>query len=1212
MGGFIEEISFRPQAMPKFTKPAVPKPQMEVYTSSHAKTFGYNALPPAVTSLYSLVIAGSITGLAYLVGEKWFGGQGTTWSMCAIGLMTVIGIIAVIIVGRKAKRAEAARGEGFESALRGSASGWDSSVNDPAEIARLDDLRNNFQKGIQTFREYGKDFYSLPWYVIVGEPGSGKSEAIRRSELRFPEALQNKLQGTGGTFSMNWWFTNHAVILDTAGAMLMQPEAAARFEEFLTLLRTHRPACPINGMILTIPTDSLLSDPPAMAEHKARTIATQLAVIQKALDVRFPIYLMISKSDRMPGFREFFDAEGQAAFERQMMGWSNPAPLDEPFSSEKIYEAIDAIAWRLQSRALALIADPIPLNPTSRRLDEVDAVFHYPSTLRTLAPRVKLYLDVIFQTGTWAAKPPFFRGLFFTSALREGAQLDQQLAQALGMPLNQLPPEGIFKREKSVFLRDLFMEKIFQERGLVTRLFDIGAHLRKRLTTFYGATAALLILALGFAWIVKDRINDQLARDQSYWGAANSSWSNGTFLPVVTRSASYSDSEKLKHRPQWVWTAMDKRKGSESNLSLLQAIKNRAGEKINLAWVFKPVPEWRDFLTRRKQGFLTLFEGSVMKPVLDSARERMLWDTARAATTSAETQIRMANAYAQLLQLETWLDKKTGKEPDEKAWLEFFKGLLSYVLDDAPPGGLPEHETINPPETPPPQEVRIEELAKLAAEVYGHQVDLTKRKWMSEGAVEHLPTEESALAQGAGFLGNLRREAELDDQRTKQIAEAKQAALSRIQQAEAQLFRLNDEKPSGPRQTIETEGLRPFREAVANYERVANTNSGANRAVLSFTEVAATAKRIRETFELLNQEGPDGLKDAARIASRISDTGVAVDPGDQGEAEWRAARRRLGIYEDAFKAATPIDSGLSLRELIGQLGQKLAQAAQVTQQSQSTAPDPAAKSKEGAGEESAVTKTIVAYLKRFRGTPLIADVFKTYIGLLQATLDPRLKFPLVNCRAEHPDLTAFASDCDILTQIEKDGADLQRLAEGIYDCDERSQLLIIFQNLKPVFDIKNAIIQGTLKIQMSAVRPPRKEKKPIVTPIPTEGSSATAVVPPPVEEVDVGFTYLEISVNGQRQFDGQPTGRVETADFDGFSRVQIVLTLSASGMPDRRIPYSSPQRPWGLLREMANGDPKFEVTSEGHFFNIISKPMLPLRWPTRTGLGLGLSAEPRR
>ena len=71
------------------------------------------------------------------------------------------------------------------------------------------------------------------------------------------------MQGVGGTINMHWWFTNHAVILDTAGKMLFQeaqPGSTTEWIEFLGLLKKHRANCPINGMLLVIPADSLLKD----------------------------------------------------------------------------------------------------------------------------------------------------------------------------------------------------------------------------------------------------------------------------------------------------------------------------------------------------------------------------------------------------------------------------------------------------------------------------------------------------------------------------------------------------------------------------------------------------------------------------------------------------------------------------------------------------------------------------------------------------------------------------------------------------------------------------------------------------------------------------------------------------------------------------------------------------------------------------------------
>ena len=57
-------------------------------------------------------------------------------------------------------------------------------VTDPALRGRLEDLQRNFARGIEKFQTAGKDFYGLPWYVIAGEPGSGKTEAIRHSQAR--------------------------------------------------------------------------------------------------------------------------------------------------------------------------------------------------------------------------------------------------------------------------------------------------------------------------------------------------------------------------------------------------------------------------------------------------------------------------------------------------------------------------------------------------------------------------------------------------------------------------------------------------------------------------------------------------------------------------------------------------------------------------------------------------------------------------------------------------------------------------------------------------------------------------------------------------------------------------------------------------------------------------------------------------------------------
>ena len=76
--------------------------------------------------------------------------------------------------------------------------------------------------------------------------------------------------------------------------MLFEEVAAGstnEWKEFLGMLKKSRPNCPINGLILAIPTDSLIKNTSAEIEEKAKKIAVQLDEIQRSLDIRFPVFI---------------------------------------------------------------------------------------------------------------------------------------------------------------------------------------------------------------------------------------------------------------------------------------------------------------------------------------------------------------------------------------------------------------------------------------------------------------------------------------------------------------------------------------------------------------------------------------------------------------------------------------------------------------------------------------------------------------------------------------------------------------------------------------------------------------------------------------------------------------------------------------------------------------------------------------------------------
>ena len=96
----------------------------------------------------------------------------------------------------------------------------------------------------------------MPWYVIIGPPGTGKTTALRQSGLHFPIDLSDDLKGVGGTRNCDWFFTEDAVLIDTAGRYVEQesdPEVdAAEWLGFLDLLKKHRGQRALNGVIVTL------------------------------------------------------------------------------------------------------------------------------------------------------------------------------------------------------------------------------------------------------------------------------------------------------------------------------------------------------------------------------------------------------------------------------------------------------------------------------------------------------------------------------------------------------------------------------------------------------------------------------------------------------------------------------------------------------------------------------------------------------------------------------------------------------------------------------------------------------------------------------------------------------------------------------------------------------------------------------------------------
>ncbi|MGK9236878.1 type VI secretion system membrane subunit TssM [Inquilinus limosus] len=409
---------------------------------------------------------------------------------------------------------------------------------------RFDRVKDVLRSSVDNGRGQRNFLYQMPWYIVIGAPGTGKTTLLRNSGLRFPLADQLGMDGShslGGTANCDWWITDQAVLIDTAGRFLSetvhQELDRGEWQGLLALLKRHRPHQPLNGVILTLSAADLLAAGSPQSEAQTLLLRRKLQELLRTLGMQLPVYLVVTKCDVLSGFTESMELLPQ---DRQSQSWGIALPTGFEFRSAQAGQLIADGLDGLQDRTLAQRTAWLGQETDIGRLHRI---FAFPEQLAAFLPRVAETVLEVFWSSRYEVKPQL-RGVFLTSA-RPGEQaLDavvHQAAAQVGIAARRQVPAAI--GEQAFFVQGVFEDFVFAEQGLAS--FDPRLERRRRrlhLLAYAGAAAAIALMTLVWAadfaaWQTQLSETGQQAQAlETNWQRTTPSAGPAAILPILDQA----------------------------------------------------------------------------------------------------------------------------------------------------------------------------------------------------------------------------------------------------------------------------------------------------------------------------------------------------------------------------------------------------------------------------------------------------------------------------------------------------------------------------------------------------------------------------------------------------------------------------------------------------------------------------------------------------
>lgn len=456
--------------------------------------------------LLSSRASGPMIGVVSILSLIWFGGHFIGLDNTATKLLVMASVL-VAVVGYWLVRWYLTKrsGDRLVSELV---------THNAGDQAELDDIREKMHDAVASLKasHLGAGYrgnaalYALPWYMIIGPSATGKSTLFANSGLNFPYGSHTDvhIQGFGGTRNCDWWFSDQAVLIDTAGRYATETTDNQEWLAFLALLQKNRPRLPINGVILAFSVAEILTlDHEAMARN-VRLVRERIDELIQQLGIIFPVYIVLTKCDLISGFEPFFadlsDVERQQLWGSYLLEEGTNQCQDP---AAKFSENMQQLYERLTQQRLGKMA-------LESDIHRKQLIFDFPHQFKAAATRLTEFVDQLCKHNPYQ-EVPWFVGAYFTSGTQEGTPVERVGGVASG----EFDAVSLPQKQEAI-TQSFFINKLFGE--VLFRLQELTRNNRRQRRRQHWVKGVCVVgclgalLATGIVLVMSFSINQQLLR----------------------------------------------------------------------------------------------------------------------------------------------------------------------------------------------------------------------------------------------------------------------------------------------------------------------------------------------------------------------------------------------------------------------------------------------------------------------------------------------------------------------------------------------------------------------------------------------------------------------------------------------------------------------------------------------------------------------------